>query len=839
VHAVEAIAPPPAHLSSLVNIGLKRPLSGRFVEYPEGIYPLSESHREHLRTSGLSDEIIAERGYLSASAHGVRVLESRISERHQRPGIIYPQFLLGAEDPHHYEIRPDKPLPNKNGKAAKYVRPSGVPQIPDVLPRFRPLLQDPTVTLYITEGVKKADALSDLGLLAVGLPGVYGYRTTNSAGGKTIHPDLREAVAWNGREVVLAFDSDWESNPKVKIALARLASVLATWGAVVKVVHLPQMPGSSKVGVDDYLVQFDHGSRLDHLLPLVKPFVKGGLPGNKLGDHPTTGQPLVNPPGFSGESGKITFTDPEKETIRVVYDGLLAVTATGVTLDGAEMLTVRFEVGKSEKRTVTAPRADLIRSKGVLDHLGAAGANVNESNARLVGRYIGEFAYLNYDSLPRTTFTDRLGDTGTGIIGPNWVVGEPANFLGKAPHFTVISDQGAYRDALQEIALWDEQAWIVRTILSLVAASPHLECLSLLRNPVIAIAAPSNLGKTTIARFASALYASPGHPIAINGNRSTLPGILQVLHLVNGLSLWIDEAHTVDSEILYRVVYSHANRQTYTRGGKDGVPLGGEPLRGTLLLTGEGLANLKTTGVRNRLLYVDGARNPVLGSRNAADRVLTLNRATETGAGSLGRVVTAHLWNNRQEWRAAIQQLALKSPGPDSRAGWHLIAAAAQVTLQYLYAAVNLDPGPHVTTLSDTVLQGVDAGWRDVDPARDAFDELRDTLLACRQQESEQDLTRKTIFSRDQSELAWLVSKRTSGALNWAVRATAVEVTAILNQYGGPNVVAREWQRRELIIPASDGRSTQVVKIKGKSIRCYLIPRGIFEGRSEASEHTN
>ena len=55
----------------------------------------------------------------------------------------------------------------------------------DVPPTVRHLLGDPNVPLFITEGVKKADALASRGLCAVALLGVWNFRGVNDQGGKT------------------------------------------------------------------------------------------------------------------------------------------------------------------------------------------------------------------------------------------------------------------------------------------------------------------------------------------------------------------------------------------------------------------------------------------------------------------------------------------------------------------------------------------------------------------------------------------------------------------------------------------------------------------------------
>ncbi len=121
--------------------------------------------------------------------------------------------------------------------------------------RVLPHLGNPDVPLWITEGAKKVDAALTMGVDAViGLQGVYGWRGTNGAGGKTALPDW-EAIALNGRDIVLAFDSDCMTKPEVRGALDRLAAFLQKRGAEVGYCILPPLADGSKCGLDDFLVQ--------------------------------------------------------------------------------------------------------------------------------------------------------------------------------------------------------------------------------------------------------------------------------------------------------------------------------------------------------------------------------------------------------------------------------------------------------------------------------------------------------------------------------------------------------------------------------------------------------
>jgi hypothetical protein len=104
---------------------------------------------------------------------------------------------------------------------------------------IRDRLGDPREPLWITEGVRKADSAVSHGLTCIDLLGVWNWRGSNRFGGKTVLADW-EAIALNGRQVILAFDSDALTKVGVRRALIRLQGLIETRGATVRVVRYPE-----------------------------------------------------------------------------------------------------------------------------------------------------------------------------------------------------------------------------------------------------------------------------------------------------------------------------------------------------------------------------------------------------------------------------------------------------------------------------------------------------------------------------------------------------------------------------------------------------------------------
>lgn len=185
---------------------------------------LSPDHRATLlEESAIAADVVEARGYRTvykkAELEGLGFGRAQCNP----PGLLLP--IHGpAGGIVSYQFRPDEPRINK-GKPVKYETPSGSRMALDVHPFCREKLGDPSVPLFVTEGIKKGDALVSRGLCAVALIGVWNWRGKNGLGGKTALSEW-EYVALNGRAVFIVFDSDVMLKTEVHAALVRLKAFL-------------------------------------------------------------------------------------------------------------------------------------------------------------------------------------------------------------------------------------------------------------------------------------------------------------------------------------------------------------------------------------------------------------------------------------------------------------------------------------------------------------------------------------------------------------------------------------------------------------------------------------
>ena len=221
---------------------------------------LNAAHlREICIESAVSEDVAAARGY--------RTLEGTPADRDLLAGAGFKPFVWDRDDaypglliPMHnahgeqagVQFKPAAPRERvkSNGErvAIKYESPSGAPLVVDVPEFTRGRMKDLGASLWITEGMKKTDALVSQGMATVGLTGVFNWRSRMGALGDWEDIPLKE------RPVVLCFDADAATNRNVQLAMVRLGAWLKSRGASkVHFLVVPERVGETPVkGVDDF-----------------------------------------------------------------------------------------------------------------------------------------------------------------------------------------------------------------------------------------------------------------------------------------------------------------------------------------------------------------------------------------------------------------------------------------------------------------------------------------------------------------------------------------------------------------------------------------------------------
>lgn len=215
--------------------------------------PSPNLHPNHYRTiAALGDGMIEARGYYTETDPAAIERLGFGPDSARVPALVVPLWGVDGDVIGH-QIRPDEPRVIDE-RVLKYETLPGwglridVPPIPEV----QCGLADPSRTLWITEGCKKADSAAIRGLVCIALLGVWGWRGRHPQTGGILELADWDRIAIRDRHIVLAFDSDVVRKPQVRQALRRLARMLRRRGARrVEAVLMPE-PQGSKVGLDDW-----------------------------------------------------------------------------------------------------------------------------------------------------------------------------------------------------------------------------------------------------------------------------------------------------------------------------------------------------------------------------------------------------------------------------------------------------------------------------------------------------------------------------------------------------------------------------------------------------------
>lgn len=341
---------------------------------------LSFEHLKMLRQeSGIHNDLILGRGYRTVTENGALSRLGFSAAQQRAPGLLIPVWSVTGENGLH-QFRPDNPRVKEDKRkrdqdgsykntVIKYETPAGSKMQIDVHPACLAKIGDPSVDLWITEGVKKGDALVSRGLAAIALLGVWNWRGSNDLGGVTALPDW-ESVALKGRKVKIVFDNDVMRKLEVQHALRRFTTFLQGRGAFVDHVYLPA--GEQKIGVDDYLAS---GKTIADLEALVQAPRLNPQPApdqiELLDDSPATiARPLalINGQSYAatwmsvkvtrteelGRNGEIIRHQPAKQTFErrlfiIRGDGVIFGDGGDAPLDDLGLLVHLPETPRAEK----------------------------------------------------------------------------------------------------------------------------------------------------------------------------------------------------------------------------------------------------------------------------------------------------------------------------------------------------------------------------------------------------------------------------------------------------------------------------------------------------------
>jgi len=233
---------------------------------------------------GIGGDVLREAGVRRVSDAEARE-QLNSSHRGDLAGIMFPYVDPTSGHVVTARVRRDHPEVDQAGKPlAKYLAATGDQPHVYFGPGAGPLLADTAAPVVIIESEKAALTLvaaarrAQRPLLVIALGGCWGWRTqragkaTDAAGARVnqpgVQPDLGRVV-WADRDVVILFDANAATNPKVRQAGRGLADDLQARGARVLIGTVPAEPGVN--GPDDHRLAHDDAALLaliDNAVPV-------------------------------------------------------------------------------------------------------------------------------------------------------------------------------------------------------------------------------------------------------------------------------------------------------------------------------------------------------------------------------------------------------------------------------------------------------------------------------------------------------------------------------------------------------------------------------------------
>lgn len=195
---------------------------------------LAREHRDDLRKSGLTDETIAGQFIRSVPPSMIgRLLGFEMPSI--RSAMLFPFRSPAGGFMDHVRVKIFPPLKDADGHTVKYLQGKHTPPRLYFVARCLDVVLHSAEPLWVVEGEKKALAVAQLGLPAIGFCGVEGW---HRKGEQRLLPDF-DAIRLEDRVVEVLPDGDYQSNPNVKRAVQRLGAALVARSARPRVVLLP------------------------------------------------------------------------------------------------------------------------------------------------------------------------------------------------------------------------------------------------------------------------------------------------------------------------------------------------------------------------------------------------------------------------------------------------------------------------------------------------------------------------------------------------------------------------------------------------------------------------
>lgn len=602
-------------------------------------------HLADLRGSGLDGETIEANAVRSEADPKVLVRMMRWGRWSLGAALVFPYFRMGESAPVFHRCKPDRPRLGSNGKKiVKYEQPRGVAAMPYFPARTRKenRFADGGRVVVITEGEKKAMLLDALGYAVIGLPGVDNFHDP-----KTLKDDARlewhTALAhvsphFNGRNVVIAFDSDARTNRNVRRAIEKIAGLIRfTSEGMPLEVEWPNDVGiAGKCGVDDFFVH--HGEEALRALigdarevdadRCINPdnardlFCRvPGLAGLNLPEDIRVPEPYT----VTDAGAILIMPSSEKGEAKTVSRTPIVPFAIFENEDHGELVDLAYFGPHKQRRELAVSRGDARDTRRALKSF-ADGMPITTPNAATIVQWISDCLTVNTDIIPRGVLAERCGwhnvqGSRFFAIGEDAIGDEVDIYRSQLPRslrdaFEPRGSAVMHREVLRDVIEADGNAAVA---IYCALAAPLVRRIGLETFSLV-LHGQSSRGKSSMSKIAASIYGNPRNQ-EWWGSADVTTNYIEVR--ANGLCdlpLFVDEigsnklAHQKGHEIeLAKVIYNLSSGHGRGRLSRDSTMRKNAQYFGVVIWTGEKplVEDYHPDGLHVRAMHV-----PVIGFGN-------------------------------------------------------------------------------------------------------------------------------------------------------------------------------------------------------------------------------
>lgn len=384
-------------------------------------------------------------------------------------------------------------------------------------------------------------------------------------------------------------------------------------------------------------------------------------------------------------------------------------------------------------------------------------------------------------------------------------------------------------------------------VILLAACAPPLLHILGASNFVVETSGTTSTGKTTVLRLAASVWGCPDEREACSFLYSwdmTLVWLERVGAVLHGLPLILDDTKRVFASLpkdqaramVSAVIYAYASGKGRGRGSIQGTQRTGA-FRSVLISSGEQPCAESSTdhgGARARVLSLWG---PPFGPGEQGQLVKDINMAVVENFGFAGPWMVFHLLRNRDKWpawkaeyRQAVNHYANLATGDNVAGRLGEIFAALEVTAHRLLEAL---PGLTLARPARETLQGiwsvtVAGAARDADRALAALRDVWDWTAA----------SPAKFFGRHRKDQTGSPVEPAGGWLGrWDDSPTFDHIAYLgkplrdrLEGFGyDAAATIRTWADRGWLLKDSKGRNQRSTRIDEVGVKCYCVPRRVFE----------